>query len=655
VPSDWKSSPGSNNWYHSTRYFDYPQRWVNCPAGWYKKEIEVPKEMKNKRVILDFKRVDHYCWMYVNGKLAGEHEDSVVPFKIDITDAVKFGDKNVVQIYVIDDSLALDEQMKNKQDAYWNHRFKRPIFFRLGSTPWSGIWDDVYLIYSSEIYSDDVYITTSYREKNIKVKFNIVNNTNNNKIDRIKITVLEKENKEVLRIADTTVGVSIGEQEYVMKWENPKLWSTETPNLYYLKIELYDGKKLIDEKYERFGFREFWCEGKNFMLNGKKVYLYGEISHYFYADVFPRPEAFRSYIKLKKSFNENCVRELTSGGYSIESQYDVADEEGFMIIPHLECESHDPSILEDVKKIIKKRVLSKRNHPSIVILSIENEQFEMQRDQLKELAKLVMETDPSRLATADAGGDYDGLLPIINWHYPSEDSALGQLINIPANWVKNIKKPIYLGEHLFLNRYTERIDGQGRWMDDYTLYTRYDLWPAVYHEIYSSITKVWRSYGISMVLFGGSGDHFSLITGWKQTKLKWGDLTTPHIKMNYMFATFNPGYILDEPVVKFDKRFQDVYKEIIAPVAVSIWRDWKHNFIAGENIDKSIWVFNHTLEDKNNLKVKYRLEPTNIQKEINVQIIPQGETIEAGKISLVAPSVNERTEYKLTSKMAEKL
>ena len=57
--------------------------------GWYSTSVTVPKEMRGRDVFLYFPLVDESCWVYVNGKLAGERicekpEDAAVPVVVQI-------------------------------------------------------------------------------------------------------------------------------------------------------------------------------------------------------------------------------------------------------------------------------------------------------------------------------------------------------------------------------------------------------------------------------------------------------------------------------------------------------------------------------------------------------------------------------------------
>jgi hypothetical protein len=67
-----------------------------------------------------------------------------------------------------------------------------------------------------------------------------------------------------------------GRAEFTAKWNDPKLWDLNTPeNQYDAQVSLLDesDRSLDIAIPARFGFREFWIDGKDFYLNGRRLYL----------------------------------------------------------------------------------------------------------------------------------------------------------------------------------------------------------------------------------------------------------------------------------------------------------------------------------------------------------------------------------------------
>jgi hypothetical protein len=68
-------------------------------------------------------------------------------------------------------------------------------------------------------------------------------------------------------IAAETQGVTLA-----WPWPDPRLWDVGQPHLYTLRLRV-QGPGLDDEVTQRFGFREFWVEGRQFYLNGSVIHL----------------------------------------------------------------------------------------------------------------------------------------------------------------------------------------------------------------------------------------------------------------------------------------------------------------------------------------------------------------------------------------------
>ena len=67
-----------------------------------------------------------------------------------------------------------------------------------------------------------------------------------------------------------------GRIEFTEKWMPDKLWDIQTPqNTFGMELSLLeaDGKVRDVGWTARFGFREFWIEGRDFMLNGTRLHL----------------------------------------------------------------------------------------------------------------------------------------------------------------------------------------------------------------------------------------------------------------------------------------------------------------------------------------------------------------------------------------------
>ncbi|MEN6427092.1 MAG: sugar-binding domain-containing protein, partial [Phycisphaerales bacterium] len=68
--------------------------------GWYRKVFTLDKAPSGSRVYFDFDGVMAFPKVYVNGQWAGQWDYGYMSFRVDATPYVKFGDSNVIAVYV---------------------------------------------------------------------------------------------------------------------------------------------------------------------------------------------------------------------------------------------------------------------------------------------------------------------------------------------------------------------------------------------------------------------------------------------------------------------------------------------------------------------------------------------------------------------------
>src|SRR4030095_7486967 len=61
---------------------------LSTGIAWYRKHFQLPAGSEGRKVFLEFEGIRHGGEFYLNGKLIGRHENGVMAFGFDITDAV---------------------------------------------------------------------------------------------------------------------------------------------------------------------------------------------------------------------------------------------------------------------------------------------------------------------------------------------------------------------------------------------------------------------------------------------------------------------------------------------------------------------------------------------------------------------------------------
>ncbi|MGA1874485.1 MAG: glycoside hydrolase family 2 TIM barrel-domain containing protein, partial [bacterium] len=211
-----------------------------------------------------------------------------------------------------------------------------------------------------------------------------------------------------------------------------ELWDIDRPYLYLLRVCLHekgDEGNILDEVTLRFGCRELKAEGSHFLLNGRRVNFREASIRY---DRGLTPDSLRRRIQNLREAHFNIVRFHSEPVPSW--MLDVCDEEGMPVIDESAIygsyvgrydTSAGSKFWPQAQKHWRGLVKRDRNHPCVVIWSIENETIEYHAGRagevrFMELGLLVRQLDPTRPIMYEGGLDCFGTSDIINVHYPHE-------------------------------------------------------------------------------------------------------------------------------------------------------------------------------------------------------------------------------------------
>lgn len=67
-------------------------------AAFYRKWFTVPKEHRDKKVLIEFEGMRQTCYLYINGVMAGYYEAGTAPFGFDLTPWIRYDEKNLIAI-----------------------------------------------------------------------------------------------------------------------------------------------------------------------------------------------------------------------------------------------------------------------------------------------------------------------------------------------------------------------------------------------------------------------------------------------------------------------------------------------------------------------------------------------------------------------------
>ncbi len=244
--------------------------------------------------------------------------------------------------------------------------------------------------------------------------------------------------------------------------ENPKKWDAEHPNLYTVVTTLIEGEKEILKTSKKLGFREVVVEGNQLLVNGKPVKLRGACRH----DVHPTlgrmttSDYDKQDVLLAKEANINFIR--TSHYPPSEKFLEYCDEYGIYVEDETAVcfvDSHrtdayresgasqdNPDFTERYLSQLKEQVENHRNHPSVIIWSIGNEN--VFGSNFVESFKWVKQNDLTRPVIYSYPGQVPDSLKIydiISMHYPDWQGNISQY-GISTSKFNSEKMPMLFDE-----------------------------------------------------------------------------------------------------------------------------------------------------------------------------------------------------------------
>ena len=345
-------------------------------TAWYQREITVPGEWVGRRITIQAEYLNSYATVYVDGRDIGA---IVFPGgELDITAVCRPGATHVLSMLV--EAMPLKGVMLSYNDTNAARKVK-------GSVARRGLCGDVYLVGTPMgARIADVKVHTSVRKW--EITFGAA------------LEGLAAESQYALRARITDNGRSVGEftskpfkksdfkngrVAFTEKWKPERLWDVHTPqNTYHLNLSLLeaDGKVLDASGPVRFGFREFWIDGRDFFLNNTRIFLSAvPLDNAQIGAAMANYGAALESLKRLKSFGINFVYTHNYGcepgtHLSFTEVLNAADDVGMLVafsqphFGHYEWESPDADHTNGYARHAEFYVRVAQNHPSVVFYSM---------------------------------------------------------------------------------------------------------------------------------------------------------------------------------------------------------------------------------------------------------------------------------------------
>lgn len=475
VPGCW---PGITDYLQKDSQTVFPdpnwkdRKLSDVSAAWYQRSIEIPSEWSGRRLALSMEYLNSYAAVYVDGKQAGELR--FPGGEADLSSVCRPGSKHILSLRVI--ALPLKGVMLSYADTAAAREVKGAVARR-------GLCGDVYLTsVPAAGRVTDVKVDTSVRLGQVTVS------AAPQGLDAGGKYTLHAEithaGRTAIQFDSSSFGpgdLSDGRIAFSTQWKPPQLWDLDTPqNTFDLHVSLVDasGKTLDTGWSARFGFRELWIDGRDFYLNGSRLFVCAvPLDNAQIGAAQANYEAVRETLRRLRGIGINLVYthnyDCEPGSHlSFEEALRAADDAGMLValtqphFSHYDWKAPDADENNGYARHAAFYVRAAQNHPSVVFYAMSHNATGYEEDMDPDLidgvhdprqpwaannAKLALRAeaivrrlDPSRIVYHHAGGNI-GSMHTVNF-YPNF-APVQELSDWFGHWAAAGVKPVFLCEY----------------------------------------------------------------------------------------------------------------------------------------------------------------------------------------------------------------
>lgn len=456
LQTKWTGGIKNPDWYNDPNYTPYIDStnvrfpfWLQpekeyVGAAWYRKEISIPDDWKDKTVLLTLERPHWESTVWVNDTRIGMQNSLAVPHLFNISPFLKAGN-NMITILV--DNRTKDIDVGENSHSISDHT----------QSNWNGIVGEISLRAAGKILFDHIEIFPNVEDKTVKVKASVNNFLSETQMVKFSANACLKKNGKKVKGQSWKFDISPGENDVEMVYHmggDALLWDEFNPNVYKLFLTMNSGGE-TDACSADFGFREFKVDGSRFAINGRPLFLRGTLECAIFPITGYPPTNIEYWKKIYTAVQHHGLNHVRFHSWCPpEVAFEAADEMGIYL--QVECSSWanqstrlgngfpvDQYIRDESERIVK----NYGNHPSFVMMAYGNEPGGPNSTEfLRKFVSYWKEKDNRRVYTGGAGwpvieeNDYhnipepriqrwgEGLNSIINAEPPRTDYDWSQKV-----------------------------------------------------------------------------------------------------------------------------------------------------------------------------------------------------------------------------------
>lgn len=376
-------------------------------VGWYRKQLEIPAELGERRVLIEFDGVYMNSEVWCNGHFCGVRPYGYSSFCYDLTPYVTAGAVA---------SIAVRVDNSRQRNCRWYSG--------------SGIYRHVWLTLAGPVRVDHwgTSVTTpevSAANATVTCAVSLINQSGAEAGIELHATIRDAAGaccgdrqrvKSCLPAPAATDAGGCSRQRVALQLDvpTPQLWSPETPHLYTLQLQIEQEGVVVDRCDTRFGIRTTRFDAnEGFFLNGQSVKMRGVNEHHdagCLGAAVP-DDVIRRRFRILKEMGCNAIR--VAHNPASPTFLDLCDEIGFLVVEDAFDEWREGKTPfgyqlaweqwweRDLVDMIRRD----RNHPCIVMWSVGNEIIEVREGRpaglpiMAALREVCHREDPTRPMT----------------------------------------------------------------------------------------------------------------------------------------------------------------------------------------------------------------------------------------------------------------
>jgi beta-galactosidase len=394
--------------------------------AWYRKTFSLDASAEGKCVWLYFEGVFRDAKIYVNGQWVGRHPDGYTSFHVNIADVVRFGAENLLAVYVDPTNF----------EGWW---YEGGGIYR---HVWLNVAEPIHVAPWGVHVTSTVTDVTGAAAATLHIETTVANRTPETQACSVISTVLDPDGRVVGMANDRLTAppspipadarakilaaANVEQPSYLhtgtrlqqaVSLSGARLWSLEERNRYTVVTEVVRDGRVVDRHTQKFGIRTLRFDPNDgFFLNEKSVKLNGVCNHQDFVGVGIGLTDSILYYRMKRLQEFGCNAIRCSHNPMTPAMYEACDELGLLVMDE---NRHPGSSIATKSWVgqpysntwhVESMVLRDRNHPSVIMWSMWNEEFSIQnlpfaREMMTALIAAVYRHDRTRPVTCANNSD----------------------------------------------------------------------------------------------------------------------------------------------------------------------------------------------------------------------------------------------------------